>query len=56
MNFPTAEQIRVAVQLDLIKSGEHDISVVVSEASHGINGPVYAVAFAEAPPSEEKQA
>lgn len=56
MNFPTAEQIRVAVQLDLIKSGEHGISVGVSELSHGINGPVYAVAFAEAPPSEEKQA
>lgn len=55
MNYPTAEQVRIAVQLDLIKSGEHTIAVTVTEASHGINGPVYAVAFAAAPEQEAKE-
>lgn len=49
MNYPTAEQVRVAVQLDLIKSGEHTIVATVSESSNGIGGPVYAIAFAAAP-------
>lgn len=55
MNYPTAEQVRVAVQLDLIKSGEHAIVVTVGEASNGIGGPVYAVAFAAAPEQEAKE-
>lgn len=54
MNYPTAEQVRVAVQLDLIKSGEHGVVATVNEASHGINGPVYAVAFSEALEQEAK--
>lgn len=56
MNYPTAEQVRVAVQLDLIKSGEHAIVATVGEASNGIGGPVYAIAFSEAPADEQVKA
>ena len=51
MNYPTAEQIRVAVQKDLQMSGQPLIAAV-TEASHGIGGPVYHVAFAPAEVTE----
>lgn len=44
MNFPTLEQVRIAVQSELQMTGT-PLVAVVTEASHGIGGPVYAVAF-----------
>lgn len=42
MNYPTAEDVRAAVQ-----AAHTGIMVVVTEASHGINGPSFNVAFQE---------
>lgn len=51
MNYPTAEQIRVAVQTDIQMSG-WPLIATVTEASHGIHGPVYHIAFAAAEVAE----
>lgn len=49
MNYPTAEQVRAALQIAFSETAV----VTVSESSHGINGPVYAIAFSELPPQAE---
>lgn len=53
--YPTAEQIRIAVQGEIQMTGL-PLVAVVSESSHGINGPTYHVAFQPAEESKEAQA
>lgn len=54
--YPTPERVRIAVQKDIQFSG-WPLVAIVTEASNGLNGPTYSVAFqpAEVSPAAEAE-